>query len=725
MTQQNKILSVVMLALIGLAVQFFSINSWAKQGEVAAEKLVAAMPNEFPPYYMLDKQGRPSGFAIDVMDGVAKLMEVEVVYQIEDSWAAAQDAVDSGSADLLPNMGITKDRLRRFNFTQPVETFSIGLFVREATHDIEGINDLSGKRVAVVERNVGVRLLQKYDELHAVVYSSQEKALFALLSGEVDGFVYPAPVTWMMAQAADVDHHIQQVGPPLLEIKRGISVHKNNQALLDNLNQAVSEFVVSPEYQRIYAHWFAKPTPYWTVDRIVTIGGATALSLFILMIIGMIYWRYRTTLSLNIDLEQTIKQRDQVQQALQQLNSELESRVEQSTHDLYEVNHQLLQAQRIVKLGYWRFDCALEKLFWSDEVYSIFELDVATFDPSYESFVDAIHPDDQSRVKQAFEAHLEDKQPYEIEHRLLMKDGRVKYVLEQCETDYDESGKPLFSLGTVLDITERVNMERLILQTEKMISVGGLAAGMAHELNSPLGGILQSVQNIQRRISPEYEKNQQVARALNLDLNLALEYWQQRGIINFVQNISDSGEQAAEIVRNLLKFSRAEKVSLLAERVEGLIDSSLKLVQIDYDLKKRYDFKTIEIQRDFQTDLPAVYCLAGDLQQVLLNLLRNAAQALFEQHDSDKAKRISVSAYQREDWVYITVEDNGPGMDEETCRRVFEPFFTTRDPGEGSGLGLAVSYYIVHGEHGGNLDVESELGKGTKFTIKLPISPSL
>lgn len=98
---------------------------------------------------------------------------------------------------------------------------------------------------------------------------------------------------------------------------------------------------------------------------------------------------------------------------------------------------------------------------------------------------------------------MENKTPYEIEYLVVLKDGQVKYLLEHCETYYSRNGTPRRSLGTVQDITERKHMQDLLVQTEKMMSVGGLAAGMAHELNNPLGGILHGIQNIQRRLSPE------------------------------------------------------------------------------------------------------------------------------------------------------------------------------------------------------------------------------
>ncbi|MFC1748092.1 PAS domain S-box protein [Pseudomonadota bacterium] len=286
---------------------------------------------------------------------------------------------------------------------------------------------------------------------------------------------------------------------------------------------------------------------------------------------------------------------------------------------------------------------------------------------------------------------------------------------------------PLFAnaeVGAVIridDTTERVRMEQLMTQTEKMMSVGGLAAGMAHELNNPLGGILQGLQNIQRRLSPELDKNQAVAQELNLDLNQVQTYIQRRDIDNFMKGMTEAGQRAADIVQNMLNFSRKADSNRSIVSLTQLIDRTLELASVDYDLKKTYDFRSIEIVREFDPELPTVTCIPSEIQQVLLNLLRNAAQALYTQPDPISPPCIIVRTLCKSGHACIEIEDNGPGIDEATSKRVFEPFFTTRPLGEGTGLGLSVSYFIIHDEHGGQISVKSQPGQGATFTVTLPI----
>ena len=271
------------------------------------------------------------------------------------------------------------------------------------------------------------------------------------------------------------------------------------------------------------------------------------------------------------------------------------------------------------------------------------------------------------------------------------------------------------------DVTEQVRMEMMMAQTEKMMSVGGLAAGMAHELNNPLGGILQGLQNIERRFSPELTKNLDIASELGFDLKKAQTYMDARGITGFITAIMDSGERAAEIVNNMLVFSRKPDQHLENECLNSLIDQVIELAEIDYDLKKKHDFRNIEIVREYDVALPEVPCIKSEIQQVLLNLLRNSAQAMSAQEQA-QAPRIILRSFQRNGAACIEIKDNGPGMDEATCKRVFEPFFTTKPPGQGTGLGLSVSYFIIHDEHHGEMNVESAPGNGARFRICLPFA---
>ena len=261
----------------------------------------------------------------------------------------------------------------------------------------------------------------------------------------------------------------------------------------------------------------------------------------------------------------------------------------------------------------------------------------------------------------------------------------------------------------------------IMIQSEKMASVGGLAAGAAHEINNPLGAILQSAQMIQRHFEPGRVTNIDAAQKCGCSFEDIRRYVENRGTITFLNNIREAGTRAAAIVSSLLEFSRKSESLPAGENIIAILDKSIELAASDYDLKKKYDFRHIEIIRDYAAGLPPVPCIRTEIEQVILNLLKNAAQAMASHPSGEKKPVIILRAHLEGDTVKIEVEDNGPGMDEVVRKRVFEPFFTTKPLGAGTGLGLSVSFFIITRNHRGTIWVESVPGRGTVFTINLPL----
>lgn len=270
------------------------------------------------------------------------------------------------------------------------------------------------------------------------------------------------------------------------------------------------------------------------------------------------------------------------------------------------------------------------------------------------------------------------------------------------------------------DITQRLTMEELMVQSEKMLSVGGLAAGMAHEINNPLGAILHNVQNIRRRLSPELPRNLEVAEQAGLDLEAVNRYLHGREVPRLLDGIQQAGARAAKIVSHMLSFSRLSNRQLAPCQLPVLIDQAVEIAGNDFDLAEGFDFKSIVIARDFDPQLGPVPATANELEQVLLNLLKNAAQAIHQRED-DVEGRIELRTRLTPPWAEIQVEDNGGGMPEAVRKRIFEPFFTTKEVGQGTGLGLSVSYFIITNNHKGQMEVQSKPGHGTCFTLRLPL----
>ena len=267
------------------------------------------------------------------------------------------------------------------------------------------------------------------------------------------------------------------------------------------------------------------------------------------------------------------------------------------------------------------------------------------------------------------------------------------------------------------DVTLKVTIENLMIQNEKMYSLGEVAAGIAHEINNPLSVILQNVQNITRRTDINFPINHTRAQELSIDFTQVNNYLQAREIPQMLDSIREAGERSATIVRNMLEFSHNSQRKTSLVDIKHLIEQTIALNRSSYP--KIQTDHSLQIITEFADALPPLHASAPELQQVLLNLLRNAKQALAS---SDiEQPMIWIRTYAQEHHLVIEVQDNGPGMADTIRQHIFEPFFTTKELGSGTGLGLSVSYFIITERHQGTIDVKTAPGKGSNFIIQLPL----
>jgi signal transduction histidine kinase len=285
------------------------------------------------------------------------------------------------------------------------------------------------------------------------------------------------------------------------------------------------------------------------------------------------------------------------------------------------------------------------------------------------------------------------------------------------------------NLTVIQDITElreaelalqkaREREQSLVLQNEKMLMIGGMAAGMAHEINNPAGIIAQELQNLKRRLSPELPGNRALALKLGIDIDLLSAYLDSREIPVFMDHIDQGVRRICAIVSSMLQFSRQEGQTLRPAEITDVLHHALELAANDNKLRNNYDFKGIDISIEADPDLKPVYMIITEIEQVLINLIKNAAQAIYGQQ---KERRIRIVSRQQDGWATIMIQDNGPGIPEDLQTRIFEPFFTSKDIGMGTGLGLAISYMIVVEHHKGRIELSSPPEGGACFTIWLPV----
>ena len=349
------------------------------------------------------------------------------------------------------------------------------------------------------------------------------------------------------------------------------------------------------------------------------------------------------------------------------------------------------------------------------------------------NILDIIHPEDRAISSAGMLLKNSTSSEPEKNHqiRLLVKTALPEndYSPESAPASLLES--PIFSLnsapffnqgvekelaGSLIiarDITASIRMQERIVHAEKMMAVGGLAAGMAHEINNPLGIILQANQNIIRRLDPNLAKNREDASRFGLNIDMLAQYLSTRSIDRYLDAIKFAGERAARIVRSMLNFSRLNESEKSFCSINALLDNMIEIASGDDD------FRNVEIIRNY-ADINGVWCMESEIGQVLLNIIKNAAQAMTLNKSSESHPRIVITTSQGRDMVRMEIEDNGPGIDDQEKKVIFQPFYTTKPPGQGTGLGLSISYFIITFHHNGKLVVESEKGKGAKFIIEIP-----
>jgi PAS domain S-box-containing protein len=329
-----------------------------------------------------------------------------------------------------------------------------------------------------------------------------------------------------------------------------------------------------------------------------------------------------------------------------------------------------------------------------------------------------IHPDDLAHCVETIASAVQSGQAGEYTYRIRHVDGSWRRHTSRGTPHIDEDGVPTV-IGIAHDVTERLRIEEMMAHSGKMIMVSGLAAGMAHEINNPLGAIMQHAQNIERRVQAGMPANVKAAAEVGVSLDLVRAYLEKRGVFAFIGHIRSAGMRASEIISQMLQFSSRGETGVVSTDLTVLLERVVEMAATDYDMKKKYAFRSIEIVREYAAEPVIADIAQQEMEQVLLNILKNAAQAIAGAK-MNREPRIILRSSLSEDIAELEIEDNGPGMDEATRLRIFEPFFTTKEIGIGTGLGLSVAYAIVTKGHNGTIGVRSRPGRGSCFTIRLP-----
>jgi two-component system cell cycle sensor histidine kinase/response regulator CckA len=368
--------------------------------------------------------------------------------------------------------------------------------------------------------------------------------------------------------------------------------------------------------------------------------------------------------------------------------------------------HALELALEAAGLGTWEHDLSTGDAYWDTRAKALFGWP-ADQPVAPRQWADAIHPEDRERTLERWERAVRDRTPYSAEYRVTWPDGSVHWVMAvgRCTTD-PAAGGPIHFTGVVLDLTERRRAEERLQESLRLEAVGRLAGGIAHDLNNLLVAILGFGDILSRSFEPNDPR------------------------IADVEQISRAAERSARLTRQLLAFARRELIqprpldlNAVIRHAEGLLPPILG--------------ENIELILQLSADLGVVFADARQIEQILLNLVLNARDAMpqggrvtIETRTVQLAPGFGVWRDEDESrltsrFAMLAVTDTGHGMDAATLQRIWEPFFTTKPPGQGTGLGLS----SVHGaakQSGGFVWADSEPGRGTSVQVywpEIPVGP--
>ncbi len=366
--------------------------------------------------------------------------------------------------------------------------------------------------------------------------------------------------------------------------------------------------------------------------------------------------------------------------------------------ELVKINYDLQLAQKIAGVGNWSLDPSKGIPEWSEQVYRIYERDPEKGPYPLSEYKRIYQKKWFDIFSSAINNAIEKGMPYDIELKLTLPSGKIKWINTICEPDEKRTEAGHFLRGTIQDITDRKKMEERIQQTQKMEALGTLAGGIAHDFNNILSAMLGFTELAKMRTTEDEDTQKHLSQVLS------------------------SGLRARELVRHILTFSRKSDTHKDLIRIAPLIKETVKFLKASIP-------PDIRIVTRLEKPDATITADPTQIHQVLMNLFTNAVQAMKENigiltitldtvallNENDcSSKKMKPGPY-----VKLSVSDTGCGIPDHLIDKIFEPFFTTKKRGEGTGMGLSLSYGIIK-DLNGQMSVYSEPGRGTTFHILIP-----
>jgi len=632
------------------------------------------------PLTFIEDNGKIKGFFIDILEHIAKKEGWDIEY-VPSSWPECLSNLKSGKIDLLGGIAYSESRGRNFDYTFESIITNWGQIYLNKKSEIESIIDLKGKKVAVLQNDIFFNNLRKLVDQSGIKCRFIEAFEYEDVLELVEiGRCEAGLVSQIYGLQRERDYDIVKSSILLSPQKLYWAAPKGkNQELLYSLDSFLRELKNNQQsiYHQSLANWFGigvKPTlGRWF--KWIIISFVALLSLF-----------FTASLVLRVQVKSKTKE-------LLIKNEELRES-EERFRNVYDT----------APLAFVVWDINARVIDWNKKAEALFGW--AREEVIDNNFFDFLIPEkDRPRVKDVVNILLKGELQSHSINDNLTKDGRIITCEWNNSPLHDNDGNIIGAISLGLDITERkqVEEEKDKLQTQlqqahKMEAIGTLAGGIAHDFNNIVGIILG---NTELAIDDVPEGNP-------AQLNL--------------KEVRTASLRAKDVVRQLLSFARKTKLEKKPANIIPIIKESLKFLRSSIPT-------SIEIRQNIAKDVDTILADPTQINQILINLCANSHHSMpdggvivitlknieLDEDTSDQCSKLNPGRY-----VNLAVSDTGHGISQEKIDRIFDPYFTTKEVGKGTGMGLAVVHGIVKG-HNGLITVESELGKGTTFSIFFPV----
>ncbi|MFN1885255.1 ATP-binding protein [Clostridioides difficile] len=589
--------------------------------------------------YKGKEDGQYKGIIVDLINSLSIQIGRDFYFKPNNWWKESfVNSIDDSIKffDLIPS----KERANKFIFTDPIYTLSANILKDKKSQDINSYMDLKGKTVAIPEGDYSINFLkQKIQDINILLTPDIKTGVNHLMSGKVDAVVGDEPVLRYYINNYGLSNKYSVLSNPIYTKKAVLAVPKQYEELVSILNKGIFKLQKNGVYKDLKKKWYST---YNEVDDILYERGIVpSIYLFIGIILISIYVFYSYTYLLKIEIKRKTEQVIENKKTLEATFNSITDIIM-----LVDENNNIVESNKVL------YD------FMGEMSYKIADLI---------SMIKGV-------IENTFSENTNKTSEIEI-HNKILKINTFPVEYKKNNTEY--------IVVLIKDITNDKIVEAKLLRENKMISIGQLASGVAHEIRNPLGIIRNNCYLLKDNVTME-------------EVN------------DCVKSIESNVDRASNIITNLLNFARISDDNLEHINIKNFIEN---IVKLQY---KMLQLKNVEIKIDCEHNL-ICYINGESLKHVFINLISNSIDAI---HQDGK---IIIYCYEKNHCLFIDFKDNGEGIKEDVLKDIFNPFYTTKPIGEGTGLGLYITYNEIK-KNNGDISVESKLGVGTCFHIKIPLN---